>query len=72
MNLIEKIKGIIMLGKILSFLDGKKTYLAVIAWGVYRLGVIQQWWPENITLETLILGAGGLALREAIAKSEKK
>lgn len=72
MNIIEKIKGVIMLGKILSYLDGKKTYMFVVAWGIYKFGSANQWWPENTQLEVILLSGAGLALREGIAKAEKK
>lgn len=61
-----------MLGKITEWLNGRKSYLAGLGWMVYKLGVASGWWPENPTIETLIVGGGALAFREAIGKAEKK
>jgi len=72
MNLIEKIKGVIMIGNFLKYLDGKKTYVFMVAWGVYKFGVANTWWTEIPSLEIILLSGAGLALREGIAKSEKK
>lgn len=57
-----------MLTNIINGLNGKKTYIATIAWASYKIGVIHGWWAEYPTLEASLLAAGALALRDAIAK----
>lgn len=82
MNLSQKIKLLITLNKFvkenkmlqsaIGWLDGRKTYLFTIGWGVYKIGISQAWWPENHQIETILLGGGALSLREAVGKIEKK
>jgi len=61
-----------MIGKLLKAIDGWKTYLFIIAWGVYKLGVGNGWWGEIPTLEVVLISGAGVALREGVAKAEKK
>ncbi len=60
-----------MIQQILTWLNGKKTYLAALGWVVYKVGSGSGWWPENHNIETLLIGSGAVALREGIKKAEK-
>ena len=80
MNLFEKVKLLMkanefikenaMLQKILSGLEGKKTYLFTIAWATYKIGITQGWWAESLSLETLLIGGGAASMREAVSKAK--
>lgn len=82
MNLIQKIKMYLavkkavkenkMLGAITMWLNGKKTYLLLLLWTAYKVGVSSGWWPESPQIEAVLLGGAGIALREGVSKSEKK
>ena len=60
-----------MIGGLMKWLDGKKTYLLACLWMVYKVGVSSGWWPENPTIEALLIGGGAAALREAVEKVKK-
>jgi len=59
-----------MLSKLIGATDGKKTYIFVIVWMVYRIGITKGWFPEALVLETFLLGGAGLSLRDGITKSK--
>jgi len=54
------------MGKLWAWLEGKKTYLSVIGYGIYKWGVANAWWPPNQEIEIALLTAAGLAFRNAI------
>lgn len=58
-----------MLTNLINSLDGRKTYICVIAWVVYKIGSLHGWWMPNPTLETSLLAGAGLALRDAVNKA---
>jgi fucose 4-O-acetylase-like acetyltransferase len=60
-----------MLGTILRWLDGKKTYLFSIAYFIQKLGVASGWWEENAAVEAFLLSGGAMSLREGVKKAEK-
>lgn len=61
------------MGAILKFLDGKKTFITAILFGVANIGVILGWFTwEQVNIANGILAGFGLAfLRVAIDKSGK-
>ena len=59
-----------MLTKLMAATDGKKTYIFVIIWMVYRIAVSKGWFVEAPILETFLLGGAGLSLRDGVAKSK--
>lgn len=68
--MINKIKafiaGGIMLTKLLEWTKGKKTYLFVIAYALYRYLVSNGILQPMPDLETTLLAGAGLSLRDAI------
>ncbi len=58
---------------ILTFLNGKKTYIVAALFGIFNFGVAMQWWtPDNSLVTTIdsLLGALGLSfLRAGVTKS---
>ena len=57
----------------LKFLNGKKTYITAVLFGVYNIGLALGWWTADSTIITAIntvLAAFGLAfLRHGVSKS---
>jgi len=61
------------MGNILKFLDGKKTYITAILFGIANVGVVLGWFTwEQVSIANGILAGFGLAfLRSAVDKSGK-
>lgn len=77
MSILEKLKLLrqasrlleaIPMNKMWEYLQGKKSYLFTILWGLYRIAVSHGWMAENATLETSLIAGAGLSFRDAIAK----
>ena len=61
------------MAKILAFLNGKKTYIVAVLFGVFNVGLAMGWWAADnqmITLVDSVLGTLGLSfLRAGVTKS---
>lgn len=77
MNIFEKLKllkaankamEVLPVDKLWSMLSGRKTYVGVLAWVVYKAAVNHGWLQPMPDLEVAILGWSGLAARDAIGK----
>ena len=77
MSIIEKLRllkfankamGVIPMDKLWASLSGRKTYVGVLAWVVYKAAVNHGWLQPMPDLEVAILGWSGLAARDAIGK----
>ena len=68
-NFINKKKGTIML----QFLNGKKTYITAILFGIFNVGVALGYWtPDNtiiLTVNSLLATFGFSFLRLGVANS---
>lgn len=52
--------------KLWDLFKGKKTYISVLGYGIFKWGVAAGWWPENDKIEAALLTAAGLSARNAI------
>ena len=59
-----------MLSKLIGATDGKKTYIFVIGWMIYKVAVGNGWIQPVNELEVALLGGAGLSLRDGISKSK--
>ena len=57
-----------MIQKLLAKLDGKKTYIFILLYAVYRYTVAHGFIQPMPDVETLLLTGAGLSLREAVGK----
>lgn len=72
--MINKIKELIIeryirrlgMQKLWDLFKGKKTYISVLGYGIFKWGVAAGWWPENDKIEAALLTAAGLSARNAI------
>jgi hypothetical protein len=60
-----------MIKKILDSLSGYKTYICIIAWGVYQIALGHSWILPNPDIESLILVGAGMSVRDALTKIGK-
>lgn len=60
-----------MIGQLMASLDGRKTYIFLLAWFGYKLSVQHAWIQPMPELESSLLLGAGLSGREAIGKNKK-
>lgn len=60
-----------MLSNLIQKTDGKKTYIFLIIWLIYKVGINQGWFPALPNLEVILLAGAGLSLRDGVAKTKK-
>jgi len=59
---------------IIAFLDGKKTYIVAILFGVFNVGVALGWWTADSTVIqaiNVVLGSFGFGFMRAGIKKSK-
>ena len=58
---------------IMSWLDGKKTYIVIVVTAVFNIGVAAGWWPVDGAvyqiINAILIALGIGALRAGVTKS---